>query len=99
MFLEDGIQVDTLFGQLIKSGSAVTIERTVRCYDGYELSCETVGDLLVEAKHDAAGAYTAIEVTPIDVSTWAGTDQTFQFRFTPGVTACVRSFRIILAPA
>jgi hypothetical protein len=98
MFLDGGVQVDEIFGQLIKSGSAVTINRTVRCYDGYLLSCETVGDIAVTAKHNLEVSYTDIEATPIDVSSFAGTDQTFQFRFTPGSVAGVRSFRIRLGP-
>lgn len=99
MFLDNGIQVDTLFGQLIKSGSAVTIERTVRCYDGYGLSCEVVGDLAVELKHDDDVSFMNPETSTYDVSSFAGTDQTFQFRFTPGSVAAVRAFRIVYGPA
>ncbi len=98
MFLDNGVQTDELFGQLTKSGSAVVVERDIRCYDGYELSCEVVGDLTVEAKHDLDVSYTNIEYTGYDVSSFAGSDETFQLRFTPGSVAGTRAFRFRYGP-
>jgi hypothetical protein len=98
MFLDGGVQVDEIFGQLIKSGSAVTIEREIRCYDGYELSCDVVGNITIEAKHDDDVSFTNVAFTPYDVSSLAGADETFQFRFTPGATAGVASFRFRYGP-
>ena len=98
MFLNNGVQIDELFGQLIKSGSAVVKEVDIRCLDGYELSCDVVGDLTVEAKHDADVSYTDIETTAYDVSSFAGADETFQLRFTPGSVAGVKGFRFRYGP-
>ena len=98
MFLNNGVQIDELFGQLIKSGAAVGKEVEIRCLDGYELSCDVVGDLTVEAKHDLDVGYTNIETTPIDVSSLAGADETFQLRFTPGSVAGVKGFRFRYGP-
>ena len=98
MFLNGGVQIDELFGQLIKSGSAVVKEVEIRCLDGYELSCDVVGDLTVEAKHDADVGYTNIETTAYDVSSFAGADETFQLRFTPGSVAGVKAFRFRYGP-
>lgn len=99
MFFENGIQVDQLAGTLIKNGSAIVVEREIRCFDGYELSCEVVGDMIVEAKHDLEGSYTNIETTPIDLSPFAGADETFQLRFTPGAVNGVRAFKFRNGPA
>lgn len=99
MFLKDGVQIDELFGQLIKSGSPAVIEREIRCLDGCELSGDVVGDLTVEAKHDLDGAYTNIEYVPYDVSSLAGADETFQLRFTPGSVAGTKAFRLRYGPA
>ena len=99
MFLNNGVQIDELFGQLTKSGSAVVKEVDIRCLDGYELSCDSVSNLTVEAKHDADVGYTNIETTPIDVSAFAGSDETFQLRFTPTSTTGVFGFRFRYGPA
>lgn len=99
MFLNNGVQIDELFGQLIKSGSAVVKEVQIRCLDGYELSCDSVSNLTVEAKHSASGAYTNIEVTPLSTDAFAGTDATYQLRFTPSSTTGVFSFRFTYQPA
>lgn len=75
---------------------------TIDCFDGHELSLGTaVTDLTVEAKHSAAGSYTDIETTAIDLSTWAGTTQTFNIRLTAGTITShlIRSFRIRVGPA
>lgn len=98
MFFENGVQVDELAGTLIKNGSAIVVEREIRCFNGYELSCEVVGDMVVEAKHDLEGSYTNIETTPIDLSPFAGADETFQLRFTPGAVLGVRAFKFRNGP-
>lgn len=98
MFLEDGAQIDELAGTLFKNGSAIVKEIEVRCYDGYELSSEVIGDLAVEAKHDLEVSYTNIETTPIDLSPFAGADETFQFRFTPGAVKGPKAFKIRNGP-
>lgn len=99
MFFEDGSQIDQLAGTLIKSGAAIVKEVEIRCFDGYELSCEVVGNLTVEAKHDLDVSYTNIETTPIDLSPFAGSDETFQLRFTPGAVNGVYAFRFRNGPA
>lgn len=98
MFLNNGVQIDEIFGQLTKSGSAVVKDVQIRCYDGYELSCESVSNLTVEAKKNADGAYTNIETSAINTDSLAGTDATFQLRFTPSSTTGVFSFRFRYAP-
>ena len=92
-------EADLLELQLDKSGSAVVIERDITCFDGYEISLGSVSGLTVELKHDTDVSYTNIETTPYDVSAYAGTDQTFQFRFTPSSTTGVFSFRFTYQPA
>jgi hypothetical protein len=99
MFLNNGVQIDELFGQLTKSGSAVVKEVQIRCLDGYELSCDSVSNLTVEAKHSASGAYTNIEVSAIDVSSFSGSDETFQLRFTPSSSVGTFAFRFRYGPA
>lgn len=99
MFLKDGVQIDELFGQLIKSGSAVTKTVSIRCLDGYELSCDSVANLTVEAKHTADGAFTNIETTPLSTDAFAGTDADYVLRFTPTATTGVFSFRFTYQPA
>ena len=74
---------------------------TIDCIDGHELSLGTaIADLAVEAKHSAAGAYTDIETTAIDLSTWAGTTQTFYIKLTAGTITShlIRSFRLYVGP-
>ena len=99
MFFKDGSQIDQLAGTLQASGSAVVKEIEIRCYDGYELSCDSVSNMTVEAKHDLSGAYTNIETTPLDLSSFAGSDETFQLRFTPSATTGVFAFRFRNGPA
>lgn len=90
---------DILGSQLFKSGAAVVIEKTIRCFDGYEISLGVIANIAVELKHDDDVGYTNIETTPYDVSAFAGTDQVFQFRFTPGAVAGVYSFKFTYGPA
>lgn len=52
----------------------------IGCNTGYYLSGHAVADVIVEAKHSAAGGWTNIETTPIDLSTWNRSIETFQIR-------------------
>lgn len=99
MFFIDGSQIDQLAGTLQASGAAVVKEVEIRCWDGYQLSADVVANFAIEAKHNLSGAYTNIETTPIDLSSWAGTDQTFQLRFTPTATTGVFNFALRNGPA
>lgn len=98
MFFENGLQIDQLAGSLTNGGSAIVKEVEIRCFDGYELTCEVIGNLTVEAKHDDDVGYTNIEVLPYDLSAFAGTDQPFQLRFTPGAVNGTYSFKFRNGP-
>ena len=52
----------------------------IGCNTGYYLSGHAVADVIVEAKHSAAGGWTNIETTPIDLGTWNRSIETFQIR-------------------
>lgn len=99
MFYIDDIQEDTLAANLTASGSAVVQNVKIDCFDGHELSCDSVANLTVEAKHSGDVGYTNIETTPIDLSSYDGTQQTFNLRFTPTSTTGVFSFRFRVGPA
>lgn len=98
MFYKDGIQNDTLAANLVPGGPAVVDEWEIDCFDGQTLSCDSVANLTIEAKHDLSGAYTNIETTPIDLSSFAGNRETFQLRFTPSSTNGAFAFRFRVGP-
>lgn len=93
--------IDESFSIVLYSGQTVTYTKQIQCYTGHTLSCEVVADLVVEARHGTSGAWTDIETTPIDLSTWNGSLETFQFRVTAGTVLqhFVRSFRFRIGPA
>lgn len=99
MFYQSNQQIDQLAGTLQASGSAVVVNVQIDCHDGYELSCDSVSNLTVEAKHSGDVGYTNIETTPIDLSSYAGSRETFNLRFTPSSTTGVYSFRFRSGPA
>ena len=70
----------------VEQGQIVTGSFKVECNTGYQLSGAAVADVVCEVKH-SAGAYVNIETTPIDLGTWDGTTQTFNFRFTAASSA------------
>jgi hypothetical protein len=70
----------------VEQGEEVTGSFKVECNTGYQLSGVAVTDCTCEVKH-SAGAYVNIETTPIDLGTWDGTTQTFNFRFTADASA------------
>ena len=59
---------------------AATIQ--IDCVDGYSLYGAAVADVAVEARHGTSGSWTNIETTPIDLTPWDGSRETFQVRFT-----------------
>lgn len=77
--------VITSYSLTVGSASAITITRDIECFDGYELTSDTVSDLTVEAR--ISGAWTNIETGAIDLSPYDGTTQTFEIRLTAAVTA------------
>jgi hypothetical protein len=86
----------------LESGQNRVYTITIDCFTGHELSGEVVGDIAVEARHGIVGAYTDIETTPIDLSPYNGSTETFQIRVTAGtITAphLVRSFKLRVGPA
>ncbi len=72
----------------------------VDCLTGYSLSLAegADADLTVEAKQESAAAYTSIGTTPIDLSEWNGTRQSFIIRLTAQTAAAeerkLLSFRV-----
>jgi hypothetical protein len=70
----------------VEEGEIVTGSFKVECNTGYQLSGAAVADVLCEVKH-SAGAYVAIETTPIDLGAWDGSTETFNFRFTAAASA------------
>ena len=99
-FYSSDIINDTLAVALESTANRV-FTVTIDCHSGHELSGEAVADATIEAKHSAAGGYTNIESSPIDLSTWAGTQQEFQIKMTAGTITShlVRSFRLRVGPA
>lgn len=74
--------------------SAVVTESVlIDCLTGYQIAGHTVSNVTIECKH-SAGAYVDIETTPISLTAWNGTQQTFTFRYTAGahVAADKRQF-------
>lgn len=99
MFKINGSQEDTL-ALALTSGANRVYTTTIDCYPGHQLSGEVVADVTVEARHGTIGAWTDIETTPIDLSPYSGTAQTFQFRITAGTitTHLIRTFRLRVGP-
>jgi hypothetical protein len=83
----------------IASAGTKTFSRTIDCVDGYELTSETVADITVEARHSSGGAWTNIETGALDLSTWAGTTETFEIRLTAGTVTVktIKHFNLIVA--
>jgi hypothetical protein len=85
----------------IASAGTKTFNRTIECKSGYELTSETVSDITVEARHSSGGAWTNIETGALDLSTWAGSTETFEIRLTAGVVTVrtIHHFNLTVAPA
>ena len=58
----------------------------IDCETDYEVSADTITGVAVEAKRAADSSWVDIATTPIDLSTWTGTQQEFQFRITAGAS-------------
>ena len=70
----------------VEQGQVITGSFKVDCNTGYELRGSAVADCVCEVKH-SAGAYVAIETTPIDLGAWDGSIETFTFRITAASSA------------
>jgi hypothetical protein len=70
----------------VEQGEIVTGSFKVECNTGYVLAGAAVADVVCEVKH-SAGAYVNIETTPISLTPWNGTTQTFNFRYTAAASA------------
>ena len=81
MIYENGNLVDRIALGLASAASR-TYTLEIDCVAGQFLSGESVSDIAVEARHGTGGGWTNIETTPIDMSTWAGSLETFQVRIT-----------------
>lgn len=99
MIYSDSIQTDELAVSLT-STLAKTFTIEIDCFDGQFLSGEAVADAAIEARHGTGGAYTNIETTPIDLSAYAGSLETFQVRMTAGTITShlTRAFRLRVGP-
>jgi hypothetical protein len=71
----------------------------IDCVSGHTLSCEPVAGLVVEARQGIVGAWTNIEIDPIDLTPYAGTQETFQFRVTAPAADLIAAFRFRTGPA
>jgi hypothetical protein len=82
------------------SGVAVSGQFKVDCKSGWRLSGQAVADALIEVAHHG-DSYVNIETTPIDLTTWDGSREIFDFRITPGtITAPLRrAFALTVARA
>jgi hypothetical protein len=85
----------------LESGQNRIYTILIDCYSGHTLSAEIVGDVVIEARQGTAGAWTDIETTPISLTSYNGTRETFQFRVTSGTNTShlVRSWRFRVGPA
>lgn len=83
----------------VYSGAAPVLQVRADCRAGYELSCETVADLAVEARKLGDTDWINIETTPIDLAEYEGTRQTFEIRLTAGVVSAIltKNFKIRVA--
>ena len=79
----------------IISGAAFVVRSTeneigtfeIDCAAGWSLYGTVTSEMVVEARHGSSGGWTDIETTPIDLTPWDGSTETFQFRVTaPTVT-------------
>lgn len=66
----------------IESGATKTMQLKTDCESGKTLLCSSVPNLLVEGKHTSSGTWINLETTGIDLTTWDGTIETFDIRFT-----------------
>jgi hypothetical protein len=84
----------------VRSGEDEIITLKIDCLTGWQLSGEAVADVAVEARHQG-DAYVNIETTPISLTPWNGTLQTFEIRLTAGTitTALTRSFTLSVGRA
>lgn len=86
----------------LRSAAVELLTIKIDCLTGYSLSLVSGADadLTIEAKNSgvAAAVYTNIGTTPIDLSVWNGTRQTFIVRLTPQTAAAasrkIVSFRV-----
>jgi hypothetical protein len=80
--LDDEVIYSSAFA--LRSGETATATIQIDCVTGWRLSGEVVAGVTIEARHGSAGGWTDIETTPIDLSTWNGSRETFEIRFTAG---------------
>ena len=64
------------------SGNEATVTVQIDCVTGYSLYGEAVADIAVEARHGTSGGWTNIETTPLDLSAFDGSRETYQVRLT-----------------
>lgn len=87
------------FAMTIESEEVKTFTIRIDCKASNFFKSEVVGDLTVEAKLSTDGSWTNIETTPIDLTPYAATRQSFNVRLTAGtVTSPVRRmFNLIVS--
>lgn len=73
----------------IEQGQVVEGSFRVACETGWVIAGSPVSDVICEVKH-SAGAYVDIETTTIDLGTWNGTTQTFNYRLTAAASGIYR---------
>jgi hypothetical protein len=79
----------------IESGGNVTGSFQVECESGWVIAGSAVADITCEVKH-SAGAYVDIESNTIDLATWDGTTQTFNFRFASSTAGIRRHLPLVV---
>ena len=84
----------------LRSGETKTVTIQLDCLTGYQLSGEAVSDVTVEARH-SGDSFVDIETTPISLTPWNGTRETFEVRLTVGTitTPLTRAFTLSVGRA
>lgn len=87
------------FPLTIFSGETKTLTIRVECRTGYFLRSENVVGLTVEARRTGAEAWTNIETTPLDLSSFNGTRQNYEIRLIADATAIIqrRNFKLTVS--
>lgn len=66
----------------VPSADSIVLQIRIDCMTGYEFYADTVANLAAEGQKEGDVSWTNIETTPIDLSPWNGTRQTFNVRLT-----------------
>jgi hypothetical protein len=92
---------DTFEVTLYASSATAIVEKLIACNDGHELSLETgaVAGCVVEVKEENEVSWWDIEAGAYDLSAFAGTTITMQFRFNPSAANVAQQLTFRYGPA